>query len=75
MPIMPRVGVEDLLRGALLDLSKDISVRDHMDAMEYVDHGEYGVAYELIKFVVERDEIAPPDSLLAAGRLMNMPEW
>jgi hypothetical protein len=66
--------IEALLKIAFSELSAILSAQDRDDVEEYLDHGEYGIAYDLLKFVAEREGVALPESLMAAGRVMNVPD-
>jgi hypothetical protein len=66
--------IEVLLKIAFSELFAILSAQDCGDVEEYLDHGEYGVTYDLLKFVAEREGVALPESLMAAGRVMNVPD-
>lgn len=64
--------IEKLLRESLMQVEDHISDSDHKDVAEYLDFGEYGVAYELLIFVLDKGRIDRPDSLREAGQKMGM---
>lgn len=64
--------IASLLREALGQLGDRISGVDRLDISEYLDHGEYGVAYELLVFVIDREHITWPESLGEAGIAMRL---
>ncbi|HDR9187633.1 hypothetical protein VI03_09685 [Burkholderia vietnamiensis] len=64
--------IENLLRKALDLVASKIPDRDRSDVSEYLDHGEYGVAYELLEFVLDKQQAAHPDCLSEAARKMGM---
>ena len=64
--------IERLLRESLTQVEMHISDRDRKDVTEYLDFGEYGVAYELLTFVLDKARICRPDSLSEAGQKMGM---
>ena len=66
--------LETLLKGAYGVLAADLSEQDRNDVEEYLEHGEYGVAYDLLRFLVENEQLVLPESLTMAGRLMGMCE-
>ncbi len=66
--------LENLLRGALDQVGAALSERDRTDVSEYLDHGEYGVAYELLTFVLDKQQIAHPKELRQAGGEMGLLE-
>lgn len=64
--------IERLMREALEQTGSKISRQDSNDVAEYIDFGEYGVAYELLICVLDKLQIAHPESLMAAGKMMGM---
>lgn len=64
--------IERLLRESLNQVEVGMSDRDRKDVVEYLDFGEYGIAYELLTFVLDRERIDRPDSLRKAGHKMGM---
>ena len=64
--------IERLLRESLRQVEVHISDSDRRDVTEYLDFGEYGVAYELLTFVLDKGRIERPDSLSEAGQKMGM---
>lgn len=68
------VKVEKLLRDALDQVGTTLSERDKADVSEYLDYGEYGVAYELFTFVLDKQQIAHPKVLHQVGRAMGLLE-
>jgi len=64
--------VERLMRESLAQVDKDVSEQDRNDVAEYIDFGEYGVAYELLICVLDKQQIAHPESLTVAGKMMGM---
>ena len=64
--------IESLLRQALAQLGDRIPSVDRLDISEYLDHGEYGVAYELLVFVIDMEHITWPESLREAGIVMGL---
>lgn len=65
-------NIERLLREALVHVNLEISEIDRADVAEYLDYGEYGVAYELLVVVLEKQKISLPDSLRQAGKETGM---
>ncbi|MEX3977776.1 hypothetical protein AB4Y45_02195 [Paraburkholderia sp. EG287A] len=68
----PYGGIERLMRESLEQTGSEISESDRNDVSEYIDFGEYGVAYELLTCVLDKLQIAHPEPLLAAGKMMGM---
>lgn len=64
--------LERLLLESLAAVETDLSDQDRSDVREYIDHGEYGVAYELLAFVLDKQQLAHPTALIEAGRKMGM---
>ncbi|MGD1326335.1 hypothetical protein ACNHE5_15720 [Pandoraea pnomenusa] len=64
--------LERLLRESLAMVVSDISDQDRNDVHEYLEHGEYGVAYELLEFVIGKQGVARPTALVEAGKRMGM---
>jgi len=64
--------VERLMRESLAQVEKDMSEQDRTGVAEYIDFGEYGVAYELLIYVLDKQRIAHPASLTVAGKMMGM---
>lgn len=64
--------VERLMRESLAQVDKDVSEKDRNDVSEYIDFGEYGVAYELLISVLDKLQIAHPKSLTVAGKMMGI---
>jgi hypothetical protein len=64
--------IERLMRESLVQVEKEISEQDGNDVAEYIEFGEYGVAYELLTCVLDKQQIVYPESLNAAGKMMGM---
>ncbi|NML30417.1 hypothetical protein [Paraburkholderia antibiotica] len=64
--------IERLMRESLARVESDISKQDYKDVAEYIDFGEYGVAYELLICILDRQQTGHPESLKIAGKLMGM---
>jgi hypothetical protein len=64
--------LERLLEESLAAVEADLSDQDRSDVREYLDHGEYGAAYELLAFVLDKQLLAHPTALIEAGRKMRM---
>ncbi|WP_433705529.1 hypothetical protein [Paraburkholderia sacchari] len=68
----PYGEIERLMRESLEQTEDKISEQDRNDVAEYIDFGEYGVAYELLTCILDKLQIAYPESLTAAGKTMGM---
>ncbi|WGY73052.1 hypothetical protein KEC55_33950 [Burkholderia cepacia] len=64
--------LERLLQKSLAAVETDLSEQDRSDVREYINHGEYGVAYELLAFVLNKQKLVRPTALIEAGRKMGM---
>ncbi|MEB2610106.1 hypothetical protein SB461_26790 [Burkholderia cenocepacia] len=60
-----------LFRESLAAIETELSEQDRTDVHEYLDHGEYGVAYELLAFVLDKQKLPHPTALIVAGRKMG----
>lgn len=61
-------ALDRLLQESLAAVEANLSEQDRSDVREYIDHGEYGVAYELLTFVLNRRKVAHPAALTEAGK-------
>ncbi|NSX06956.1 MafI family immunity protein [Cupriavidus gilardii] len=52
------------LRNALESVAKQLPAQDLRDVEEYLDYGEYGVAYELLIFLLDKQQLAWPVTLI-----------
>lgn len=68
----PYDEIERLLRESLVEVEREISEHDRNDVAEYIEFGEYGVAYELLTCVLDKQQIVYPESLSVAGKMMGM---
>lgn len=68
----PYDEIERLMRDALAQVEREISEQDCNDVAEYIDFGEYGVAYELLTCVLDKQQRVHPKSLKTAGKMMGM---
>lgn len=59
------------LRNALESVAKQLPAQDLRDVEEYLDYGEYGVAYELLIFLLDKQQLAWPVTLKEAGMQMG----
>jgi hypothetical protein len=64
--------IERLMRESLVQVAREISEQDRNDVAEYIEFGEYGVAYELLICVLDKQQIAHPESLKVAGKMMGI---
>lgn len=61
-------NLKTLIANSLTMMADRVPPDDANDVQDYVDHGEYGIAWELLWHFVGD---APPPPLVAAGRLMG----
>lgn len=59
-----------LVTESIAAVESDLSEQDRSDVREYHVHGEYGVAYELLAFVLDKTQVAHPTALIEGGRKM-----
>lgn len=59
-------------RNALESVAEQLSAPDRRDICEYLDHGEYGVAYELLTFLLDKKQLAWPVTWKEAGKQMGL---
>ncbi|EOH6078112.1 hypothetical protein ACMAVI_005581 [Burkholderia cenocepacia] len=64
--------LDRLLQESLAAVETELSEQDRRDVREYLDHGEYGVAYELLAFVLDKQQVVHPAALIEASRKMGM---
>ncbi len=64
--------LERNLWDALESVAKELSTQDRRDIGEYLDHGEYGAAYELLTFLLDKKQLAWPITLKEAGKQMGL---
>jgi hypothetical protein len=64
--------LENLLFKALELMKSNLDKNDFNDIDEYIKFGEYGVAYDLFIFALDKLKISYPDELKLAGNLMNL---
>ncbi len=64
--------LEQLLKESLESVAKKLSDQDREDIGEYLDYGEYGVAYELLVFVLDKQELPQPITLVEAGKKLGL---
>jgi len=64
--------LEELLSKALILMKSNLDKKDFNDINEYIEFGEYGVAYDLFIFVLDKLKINYPAELTLAGTLMKL---
>lgn len=57
---------------ALEELRSELGHQDYLDVKEYIDYGEYGVAWELLWHIVKHEGLVIPSGLLLSGRMMGL---
>ena len=68
----PYDEIDRLMRESLVQVEKEISEQNRNDVAEYIEFGEYGVAYELLTCVLDKQQIVYPEPLNVAGKIMGM---
>ena len=61
-----------MLNAALESCRPTMTLQDYNDINEYIMYGEFGLAYELLKFVLEKGNIQCPDGLEKVRKMMNL---
>ncbi|MDR5815738.1 hypothetical protein QCE62_19300 [Caballeronia sp. LZ033] len=64
--------IERLMRESLTQVEGKFADQDRNDVAEYIEFGEYGVAYELLTCIPDKQHIAYPDVLKVAGTMMGI---
>lgn len=64
-------AIERLMRDSLKQIEGVLSESDRSDVAEYIDFGEYGVAYDLLIFILNKHKITHPDGLKSAEKIMT----
>jgi len=67
-----RTGFEQLMRESVQELGALISDRDRVGMVGHLDHAEYGVAYDLLTFILDKCGVLRPKVLQEAGRKMGL---
>lgn len=63
--------LEELINSALMEMVDILDSADIHDIQEYVDFGEYGVAYDLFADILRTMNVEFPFALLTACKLME----
>jgi hypothetical protein len=63
---------ERSMRESLAEVEKKLSDQDCNDVAEYIEFGEYGVAYELLTCLLDKEQVAYPEALKGAGKIMRL---
>lgn len=65
-------SLEGLMTSALNKARGSLSEQDAEDVQEYIDHGEYGVAWELLWHIVNEKKLEASEELISCGKKMNL---
>lgn len=68
------IKLENLMSIALKEFSPNLSEQDIKNITEYIMHGEYGVAWELLWYLVDEQDLIPSEELILAGQEMGLME-
>jgi hypothetical protein len=63
--------LERLLNKSLNDLKAHISEQDYRDVQEYIEHGEYGIGWELLWHLVVDKKLEASNNIIACGQKMG----
>lgn len=64
-------SLEKLLSASLEEVREGLSKQDYMDIKEYIDHGEYGVGWELLWHLVHKQRLQVSSGLVECGHKMG----
>ncbi|QWK81314.1 hypothetical protein [Ochrobactrum sp. BTU1] len=64
--------IESLLIESLNKVSEYIDDKDHKDVQEYINHQEYGVAWELLWCILVDKQVIIPESMRISVRMMRL---
>lgn len=64
--------IESLLIESLNKVSEYIDDKDHKDVQEYINHQEYGVAWEFLWCILVDKQVIIPESMRISGRMMGL---
>lgn len=60
-----------LLTTSLEEVKGVLSEQDYNDVRDYIDHGEYGVGWDLLWELLNLRQLSPPVGLIECGRKMG----
>ena len=63
--------LEKLLTASLEGVKEYLSEQDHADIKDYIDHGEYGVGWDLLWHLVHMQQLPVPPELIECGQRMG----
>ncbi len=66
--------IENLMIESLNQVSEYVDDRDRKDVLEYIDHQEYGVAWELLWSILIDKKLDIPESMKVSGKMMGLGE-
>lgn len=64
--------VEQLLKSALEGVQKDLPQQEYQDVSDYIEYGEYGVAWELLVHVLVTQNLQLSDDIIRSGQMMGL---
>jgi len=64
--------IKTLLRKSLQDIRPLISGEDFLDVEEYIENPELELAYDLLTFLYNKNNIQKPAELLKAAKIMGL---
>lgn len=65
-------SLEQLMRESMRTIGPLISNNDRTGVIEYLDQGEYGLAYDLLTFILDKCGVLHPKMLQEAGGKMGL---
>ena len=64
--------IERNLKKSLFEIKENIKDQDYIDIDEYISHGEYGLAFDLMISVIQLNKLDIPKELIESKRLMKI---
>lgn len=64
--------IERNLKKSLFEIKENIKDQDYIDIDEYISHGEYGLAFDLMISVIQLNKLDIPKELIESKKLMKI---
>jgi len=61
-----------LINKALSKVENRLDLQDILDVREYVEHGEYGVGWELLWHLIKKHKLEVPKEVIVSGQKMSL---
>lgn len=66
------IKLRDLISLSLEELKPKLSEQEIIDIQDYINVGEYGVAYDLLSYVIQDKSLNFPENLKIAAKMMGL---